>query len=115
MKVVYICGPFRAENAWEVEQNIRRAEETALAAWRTGDAVICPHTNTRFFDGAAPDNIWLDGDMEILRRCDRVILVDGWMTSQGSLAEVEEAHRHGIPVFFQGIQVKAPGAQEVEA
>lgn len=26
MKVIYVAGPFRAPNSWEIEQNIRRAE-----------------------------------------------------------------------------------------
>ena len=59
MKVVYIAGPFRGPNAWEIEQNIRRAESLALEVWRAGAAALCPYTNTRFFQGAAPDDVWL--------------------------------------------------------
>ncbi len=100
MKVVYIAGPFRAENAWEVEQNIRRAEELSLELWREGIAAICPHTNTRFFQGAAPDDVWLAGYLEVLRRCDAVLTVDEWTHSAGAQAEVEEAQRCGVKVFF---------------
>lgn len=103
--VVYVAGPFRAENAWDIEQNIRQAEELALAVWRMGAAAICPHTNTRFFQGAAPDCVWLDGDLEILRRCDALILTHGWERSQGARAEHDEAVRQGLPVFqtLQGL------------
>jgi len=100
MKVVYIAGPFRGESAWAIEQNIRRAEELALGAWRLGAAVLCPHTNTRFFQGAAPDEVWLSGDLEMLRRCDAVLLTDDWPKSHGAQAEKAEAHRVGLPVFF---------------
>lgn len=99
MKVVYIAGPFRGPNHWAVEQNVRRAETLALEAWRLGCAVICPHTNTRFFDGAAEDALWLEGDIEILRRCDAVLLTDNWMKSIGAIAEVEVARDAKIPVF----------------
>jgi len=99
MKLVFISGPFRADSAWGVEQNIRRAEELSLEVWRKGFACICPHTNTRFFDGAADDNIWLAGDIEIMRRCDAVLLVPGWENSSGSVAEVKIARYFGIPVF----------------
>lgn len=99
MRVVYIAGPFRAASAWEVEQNIRRAECLALEAWRSGFAVICPHTNTRFFSGAAPDEIWLEGDLEILRRCDAVLLLPKWQESPGTRAEVAEAIKHCMHVF----------------
>lgn len=100
MKLVYVAGPFRAPNAWEIEQNIRRAEAASLAVWRAGHACICPHANTRFFQGAAPDRVWLEGDLEILRRCDAVLVVDGYEHSAGTLAEIEEAKTRGIPVFF---------------
>lgn len=99
MKVVYIAGPFRAESGWEIEQNIRRAECLALEAWRAGFAVICPHTNTRFYSGAAPDEVWLEGDLEILRRCDAVLLVPGWENSTGTRWEFAEAIKCGIHVF----------------
>ena len=100
MKVVYIAGPFRGSNSWEMEQNIRRAEALALEVWRLGAACICPHTNTRFFQGAADDAVWLDGDLEILRRCDAVLMVSGWERSSGSKAEREEAVKVHIPVFL---------------
>ena len=99
VKVVYIAGPFRAANSWEREQNIRRAEEAALAVWRNGAAALCPHTNTRFFDGAAENFVWLHGDLEMLRRCDAVLTVAGWDTSIGAKAEIVEAVRVGLPVF----------------
>ena len=99
MKVAYIAGPFRAASAWGIEQNIRRAEELALEAWQAGFAVLCPHTNTRFFQGAAPDHIWLDRDLELLARCDLVILAEGWERSTGTRAEITHAKSLGIPVF----------------
>lgn len=100
MTVVYVAGPFRGPTAWDVEQNIRRAEALALEVWRLGMAAICPHANTRFFDKAAPDEAFLDGDLAILRRCDAVLLTPDWARSQGALGEKLEAARCGIPVFF---------------
>jgi len=99
MKVVYIAGPFRGPTPWDIENNIRRAETLALEVWRLPAAALCPHCNTRFFQNAAPDNVWLDGDLEMLRRCDAVMLTPDWEKSGGARAEVEEAHRLGIPVF----------------
>lgn len=88
MKLAFVSGPFRAPDAWSREQNIRRAEEVALALWRMGFAVICPHTNTRFFEGALPDAVWLAGDLEMLRRCDLLVTVPGWEASVGACSEV---------------------------
>lgn len=99
MKVVYIAGPFRGKDSWEMECNIRRAETLALEVWRAGYAALCPHTNTRFFQGAAPDEVWLDGTLALLMKCDVVVLTPDWRKSRGAKAEVLHALRNGIPVF----------------
>lgn len=99
MRLVFISGPFRGKDHWEVENNIRRAESLALAVWRLGAAVICPHCNTRFFSGAADDSVWLAGDIEMLRRCDAIIVTPDWRKSSGARAEVEFSYKQGIPLF----------------
>ena len=109
MKVVYIAGPFRASTPWGVECNVRNAEVMALAVAACGAMPMCPHTNTRFFDGQLTAEFWLAGTLELLRRCDALVLVDGWEKSSGTRAEVNEAARLGLPVFAhdQLIELKA--------
>lgn len=99
MRVVYIAGPYRGSNAWEVENNIRRAEALALEVWKLGAAALCPHTNTRFFQGAADDSVWLNGDLELLRRCDALLLTPDWKQSSGARAEVQFAIARDMYVF----------------
>lgn len=99
MRVIYIAGPYRGRDNWEIEQNIRRAEALGLEVWRLGAAALVPHCNTRFFSGAAPDEVWLTGDLELLSRCDAVLLTEDWKRSSGARAEVEFARRKRIPVF----------------
>jgi len=100
MQLVYIAGPFRAATAWEIEQNVRRAEELALEVARAGAMPVCPHTNTRFFHGQCTDEFWLAGTLELLRRCDAVVAAYGWERSSGSRAEIETAFKLGTPVFL---------------
>lgn len=110
MKVIYLAGPFRGPNAWEIEQNIRRAEALALKVWRAGAACICPHANTRFYQGAAPDDVWLTGDLEIIRRCDAVLFTSDYERSTGARAERAEAERMSIPCFVasRGVYADMP-------
>lgn len=98
-KVIYIAGPFRGRNAWEIECNIRRAESLAMSVWHLGGAAICPHANTRYFQGLLDDGVWLAGDLAILEKCDAVVLTDNWITSSGAVDEVIFAVEHDIPVF----------------
>lgn len=100
MLVIYIAGPFRGANDWERHQNINRAEETAFEVWQAGMVALCPHNNTRHFDGSLEDRIWLEGDLELLRRCDAMMLSPGWERSKGVAAELEFAHSMGLPVFI---------------
>jgi hypothetical protein len=100
MKVVYIAGPYRAASEYEVVQNIRRAEALALEVWKAGAAAICPHMNTALWGGAAPDSVWLEGDLEILRRCDALLRVPGEYTSFGTGEEIKAARANHQPVFY---------------
>lgn len=102
MRVVYVAGPFRAANQWEQEQNIRRAEALSLEIWKLGGVALCPHLNTRYFSGALPDETWLEGDLELLRRCDAVLMVPGWSLSHGARLEMAFASDHNIQIFFVG-------------
>ena len=99
MKLIYLAGPYRAPTEWELVQNIRRAEALAIAVWQLGAACICPHKNTALLGGCCPDSVWLEGDLEMLRRCDAVICTDDWQRSEGARNEVAEARRLEIPVF----------------
>lgn len=100
MKLVYIAGPLRASNGWDVTLNIIKAKALALEVWRLGAVCICPHANTDGFGGVLPEQTWIDGDIEILTRCDAVLMADGWEQSYGACNERLAAMKHGIPVFL---------------
>jgi hypothetical protein len=99
MKVIYIAGPYGADTPWDVEQNVRRAEEVSLAVAECGAMPLCPHTNTRFFDGQLTHDFWLEGTMELMRRCDAVLFIDNWRDSHGSVGEWDEAEALDMPRF----------------
>jgi hypothetical protein len=109
LKVAYVAGPYRADTIYGVAQNIQKARDVALRLWKLGYAAICPHSNTAFFDGACPDSVWLEGDIEILKRCDLVVLVDGWETSAGACREVEVAAACAIPILDEEQVLKLEG------
>lgn len=97
--VVYIAGPFRADTHWGIAKNVRKAEEAALEVWKAGFTAICPHLNTAHFQGELPDEEWLEGDLEIILRCDAVLLIPGWTASKGSVGEWDHATFYCIPTF----------------
>lgn len=98
--VAYVAGPYRdPRGPFYIRENIRRAEAVALDLWQQGVPALCPHLNTALFDGAAPDEVWLAGDLVMLARCDVVVLTEDWSRSAGTRAEARFAEQSGIPVF----------------
>lgn len=101
--LAFVSGPYRdPRGPWFIQTNIRVAEAVALSLWQRGVPALCPHLNTAMFDGAAPDEVWLAGDLVMLARCDAVVLVPGWQSSAGTKSEVKFARERGIPVFEAG-------------
>lgn len=70
-----------------VYQNIHSARTVGLRLWEMGFVVITPHTNTAFMDGWCPEAVWLERDLELVRRSDVVVMVEGWEPSEGARAE----------------------------
>lgn len=103
MKVIYIAGKYRGPTPWAVEQNIRAAEEVAARVWALGMVALCPHANARhMLPGLISDDAACEGNLELLRRCDAVLLVPNWRDSAGTGAEIAEAGRLGLPVLGFG-------------
>lgn len=102
MKVIYIAGPFTATNAWEIEKNIRKAEDALFEVWKLDAAGVCPHSNTRYFHGAFTQDQMIDGTLEIMKRCDAVLVVpdSNYMDSVGTMGEIAVAERFEMPVFY---------------
>lgn len=103
MKLIYIAGPYRHPKEHGVFDNIMNAREAGTAIAGRGDEwfPVCPHLNSMFMGGIREDDYWLDGDLELMRRCDALLLLDGWEESSGARAEREVAEAAGIPCFTE--------------
>ncbi len=103
-QLVYIAGPFRGPNLMAVQENIEAARSRMLPIVQNGFMPVCVHT----MEGLAMHDqqqehdgvFWLEGTLEILRRCDHVIVDYRWLASRGTIAEVREAFRLKIPVWY---------------
>ena len=98
--LVYIAGPYRAPTTWGIQKNIHNARLWGVVVARAGAYPMIPHSNTAHFDGAVDgDDFWLQGTLEMMRRCDGVLLIDGWMRSTGACEEERQAAALGIPLL----------------
>lgn len=106
MKLIYVVGPYRSTTERGLVDNIRRAEARAIEVWQLGAAALVPHMNTAHFGGIIPDRVFLDGTLEMMRRCDALITCEGWELSIGSVSEIEKARRLGLPVFHKMLDLR---------
>lgn len=100
--LVYVAGPFSAPDRAGVEKNIEDAVRVGIEIARLGVMPVIPHANTAdpWFARVQPYEFWCTGTLELMRRCDAVVMVKGWKRSRGARAEYEEAIARGMPVFF---------------
>jgi len=100
--LAYICGPFTAKTPHGIACNIRDAAELRDALVSKGYAVICPHTMFGLeCVGKEPDEVYMAICLELLRRCDLLVLTrpDARKISSGTAREVALASKLGIPYY----------------
>lgn len=112
MKVlyVYIAGPY---TKGVIATNIRNAIHAADMVRELGHVPFVPHL-THLWDIVSPRSYesWLDYDFHWLKKCDRLIRLDG--ESPGADREVVFAHENGIPVYA-GLQAFLNASVQQEA
>ena len=99
-KLIYVCAPFRAKTACEIEKNIERACKYAKSVWAEGYMPIVPHINSRGVFGLYGDNEEVtEFDMQLLAKCD-FIRICGKHISNGMQEEINLCKRHKIPIEY---------------
>lgn len=99
--VVTVVGAYGAPTIHEVCRNVRLAKEAAVMILKQSCAVYCPHHDLFLATSDPIDVEFLKAaSMEFVRCSDAIYVVPGYENSQGTLAEIEEAKKFGIPVFY---------------
>ncbi len=99
MKVlVFLSGKYSGD----IDENIQTARNAAIKLWEKGYAVFCPHLNTAHFeiDCMCEYNDYLNGDLEILKRCDEIHMLPGWEKSTGAKIEHDFALKNDIVIKY---------------
>ena len=111
MKLIYVAGKYTSYNQHNqpnkagIASNIYVAEIAAVRLWKKGWAVLCPHKNTEHFERYEDDYLhysaWINGDIEMLRRCDAIFMLENWQGSSGAKGEHAFAKKRKIPIFYE--------------
>lgn len=110
--LIYIAGAYRGKTRYRVDLNIHAARHVGVLMAAKGWYPVIPHANTYHFDDLIelPQEFWLEGTLELMRKCDAVIFVPGWENSDGSQGEYKEAERLGKAIYYETREV--PKAQD---
>lgn len=101
MKLLYIAGRYRGRNQQEVSDNVEAARYMGKLATEKGWMPVIPHTCTHGMEHVTDtsEEFWLEGTLELMKRCDAVLMVPGWRNSRGSCSEMDEAERLEMPIY----------------
>jgi hypothetical protein len=101
MRVVYVAGPFTGKDGWAVACNVHRANAVAREVARLGAAPLTPHAIGADFNGTETYEFWCAATLELMRRCDAVMLTDDWTR------KTPEVNRLRVTVLLRAL-VKGP-------
>jgi len=103
-KLIYVSGPYTAPTEEEINENIQRAEDIAVMLMRNGFDVITPHKNTAGYQQYEfTHERYLEQDINILSRCDAILMMNNWRKSKGACIEMEYARTENIPIIYSNI------------
>lgn len=103
MKVICVSGKYRDTSINGIYENIHHAHRVARELWLKGWAVICFHTNSAWMDDLGKtDKLFLDGDLEILKRCDAIMMLTNWDQSVGAIGEWQLAADRDLEIYYEG-------------
>jgi hypothetical protein len=101
---VYIAGPYSSDNVLGVLSNIRKGNHWAYQLLQQGFAPFSPWLDYHFVLEDHTDDLtvqdFYEYSIEWLRASQAVFVQGNWNDSKGTLAEIAEAERINIPVFY---------------
>lgn len=103
MSMYYICSRYRG-NKEEISEHIAYAKALTREILLFGHCAIAPHLYiTDCLDDSDPEErkTGLEAALEILGKCDAVVVGQKFGISEGMAAEIAEAKKLGIPVFYR--------------
>lgn len=101
-RVIYVSGRYTGPTKAHRVINISRAELVSVALVEAGFTYHCPHMNTALLE-AYPSlkyQIYMEMDMETIRRSDGICMIPEWDKSSGALTELALAQELNKGVIF---------------
>jgi hypothetical protein len=108
-EIIYLASPYSHDDPEVREIRFRSTVNVVATMLMEGLHVFSPicHSHPVATLGCLDSTyeFWQDFDEEMLRRCDRlvVLMLDGWRESTGVQAEIEVAKRMGMKIEYREV------------
>ena len=102
--IYYVCSPYRGKTPEQVQVHFNYAVNLTREMLLYGHCPITPHLYiTACLNDNEPDErkIGLEAALELLEKCDAVIVGQRYGISEGMAAEIEKAKQLNKPVFYR--------------
>lgn len=102
---IYISGKISGLPEAEVAFEFKFAEHELMQAGHIGVnpyEIGLPYEAQWVAEGIPDRERWerhMDRDLDFLRKCDAIYMLDNWTTSRGAIIEIKEAISHHIPIL----------------
>lgn len=107
-KLIYIAGPYYHRHQSFIDNRMEAVYAHAAKLMREGHHSCSPmlmHEVVKRHDLPNNFEFWSDYSFNMLKRCDEmhILMLDGWSTSKGVLAEIKFCSQNMIPFEFIGV------------
>lgn len=105
--MIYLACPYTHENEHMEHKRYEQVTDVAAKLMLQGQCIYSPITSMHFLARRIKANTfdWLQHDLIILARCDKLIVLqlEGWEDSEGLKNEIAFATEKNIPVEYIGV------------
>ena len=100
-KMIYVAGRYRGKSEQAVQLNVQACRQVGVICSERGWYPVMPCVLSAGFEHLTDkdDQFWLDNTLELMLRCDAVVMAPGWLQSEGATNEYNEAKLAGIAVY----------------
>lgn len=110
MKLIYIAGPYTAETPEGIQENVEAAQQLGrevMSLFPGKVLAVVPHSMGKGLESQGDYAFWCAATLELMRRCDGVVLRHNWCDSPGAVNEVNEAIRQKMPIVVESGSLSA--------